>query len=286
MTPIGLPHNKLHLSRTGLILALLTLAAFARASSIDAHTIYVSTISGQATSDGITFSSNVYITSGGSLTLQGAAGYITTASSISASAFFGDASHLSGIALLTGTQTFTGANTYASSFTIQSGGRQIILSTSSLTSNFSIDSDGAITFAPTLHNSSHTTIPEASTTNSTFGPCVAGSTLTITTTGGKVEIIFSGSLQNVSSDGGLPNTSQINFLVDGGYTRDLTTTKGFKVLHRLSYTFTLPITVDYLTDILSEGDHSFCLTLAAEATSTAKLVNSSNGNIFYVKEIK
>lgn len=286
MTPTGLLYKKLHPSRAGLILASLTMAVFAQASSIDVNTIYVSTISGQATSNGITLSSNVYIAPGSSLTLQGAAGYITTASSISASAFFGDASHLNGIAILTGTQTFTGANTYASSFTLQSGGRQIILSTSSVTNNFSISPDGTITFVPTIHNSSHTTIPEATTTNSTFGPCVAGSTLTITTSGGKVEIIFSGSLKNVSSDGGLPNTSQVNFLVDGGYVRDLTATKGFKVHHRFSYTYTLPITVDYLTDALSAGDHSFCLTLSAEATSTATLINSSSGNIFYVKEIK
>lgn len=51
-------------------------------------------ITGMPLSDGIQLSSYVYVVSGASVTLQGAAGYLKTSSSVTASGFFGDGSSL------------------------------------------------------------------------------------------------------------------------------------------------------------------------------------------------
>ena len=90
-----------------------------KAGIADADTIYVSTIAGPAYSNGIALSSSVYFTPGSSLTLQGAEGTITTASSVTGSAFLGDGSHLAGIALLNSSNTLTWVNIFTSIFTVQ-----------------------------------------------------------------------------------------------------------------------------------------------------------------------
>lgn len=59
--------------------------------------IYVSTIGGNPSSNGINISSYVYVVSGASVTLQGAGGYLTTSSSVTASAFFGNGANLTSI---------------------------------------------------------------------------------------------------------------------------------------------------------------------------------------------
>lgn len=258
----------------------------AHASTFSAGTIYISTASEQIASSGITLSSYVYIAPNSRLTLDGDTGVITSISSISAGAFFGDGSHLTGIGILDATQTFSGANSFTSSFAVYSGGNRITLSTSSSSNNITIDASGVATFFPTLHNSSYTSIPEASTTNTSFGPCVAGSTLTISTNGGRVEIVFSGSLSNSTANPGFPDISQIDFLIDGHFANGLASTQGFKIADAQDDVFSLPISIDYLSDILSAGTHSFCVTLAAGSSSTATLINSASSNIFYLKEIK
>lgn len=272
-----------------------------RAISITADTIIISTIAGQASSKGVSISSSVYLAAGKSLTLQGAAGNITTNSSATASAFFGDGSHLAGTGIvLTATQTFTGSNAFSATFAVQSGAREIILSTSTSVKNIDISASGAVSFSPTLHNSSSTSMSNYSVTVASYGPCVAGSTLTITTGGGRVEVYFSGLVDarawsdpeaNVDSAGA-------SFLVDGRFVNDLTNSKGF----RYAYGFgSLPlgnnISFDYLTDPLPAGTHSFCLTIAAIPNPVYPCCNAvtlhgadsstlSVGNIFYVKEIK
>lgn len=257
------------------------------ASIIATDTVYVSSISGRTSGNGISFSTHMILGSGANLTLQEAGGSVTTASSASASAFFGDSSHLTGMPGfgLSSTQTFSGSNTFVSSFTIVSGGRAIILSTSTTTDNISINPDGSILFSPELHNSSSTIIPQYSTSVSSYGPCVTGSTLTITTTGGRVAIVFTGTLTATNG----PNLAGISFLVDGAFAPGLSNEKGFLT----NVTQIYPFTLDYILDRLSPGIHQFCLTIAAPSSlhtvtlrsSSDPFINGSS-NIFYVKELK
>ena len=70
-----------------------------------------------------TVAGGLFVAAGSSVTLSGANGFVTSASSVTASAFFGDGSHLTGVAagggaVLTATQTFSGANTFGSTTTI------------------------------------------------------------------------------------------------------------------------------------------------------------------------
>lgn len=258
------------------------------AGTIAADTIYTSTINAFPASNGINITTNAYFSAGNSLTLSGANGYITTQSSITASAFFGDGSHLANVANLIGDNNFTGANTFTSSFSVQSGGRQIILSTGPGMSNILIDTNGAISFSPQLHNSSATIVPGYSTTNSAFGPCIPSSTITFTTSGGRVELAFTGNIELTSQITQVG--TWINFLQDGQYVRDLSSSKGFMVWTHLTSPGgnieVQPIRISYLLDAPPAGSHSYCLTLLSLNGFASTLASSDAGNIFYVKEIK
>lgn len=267
--------------------ALIIIASgYSAASTFNADTVAVSTISGLSNSNGITFSSYVYFSDGSSLTLQGAGGYVTTNSSVIASAYFGDGSHLTsaGDTLLAATQTFSGANTFLSSFTVQSMGNQIIISTSNSTSNILISSSGAISFYPSLHNSSSTIVPQANSTNPNLGPCVAGSTLTITTTGGRVEAEFSGITGNDSGGGG---AAPMSILQDGQFARDMSSSRAL-VYSDYGFASIGGATFSYLFDAPAPGAHSYCLTIGDASGTQVTLVNSAGlaTNLFFVKEIK
>ncbi|UPT72884.1 MAG: hypothetical protein M0D55_13285 [Elusimicrobiota bacterium] len=273
---------------TGSIISIiiLFLATSAYPGIVATDTAYTGTISA-ITSPGISITTNVYFTFGSSLTLTGPNGTFSNQSSVTASAFFGDGSHLSDVASLLGDNTFTGANTFTSSFTIQSGGHQINLSTGN-TSNIKIEADGTVSFFPQLHNSSAASISDYSTTNAAFGPCIPSSTITFTTSGGRVEIVFTGNLELTSqiTVGG----TWINFLQDGQFVRDLSANKGFMVWKQLGSLAgniqIQPVRIAYLLDAPAPGPHSYCLTLSSLNGLTSTLTNSNAGNIFYVKEIK
>lgn len=249
------------------------------ASELNVDSISISTISGIADSNGITFSSSIYFSPGSSITLQSASGYINTSSSVTGSAFFGNANALTGVIRQEADNIFDGGITFTSSVTIQSGGRTISLSTGASAVNVHISSFGSIAFYPELHNSSHTTMPQFTTTSSTFGPCITGSTLTITTAGGRVEITFTG----ITSAGtGVP---RVSFLQDGQLIPSFTTSTavGGNITH---WGMTTPY--NYIVSP-SAGQHSYCATLiTASGVGTAAL-NADDDccrNLFFVKEIR
>lgn len=269
---------------TRLLILLMALPMTSKAGTVSADAIYVSTIGGQGSQSGIVFSTAVYFVAGASLTLQGPSGYITSSSSINATAFFGDGSHLTGVSTLASSQIFSGANTFASSFTVRSNGLRITLSTSSTVSNIDIDQMGTVKFYPELHNSSSTIIPNATTTNQYCGPCVLGSTLTITTTGGDVEISFSGVL------GTGERIAAINFLQDGQFVGDLGADAVIGKMSSNGNSDSEVITVHYLVGAPTSGAHSYCLSLCTNFSSsgfTATLRNDAvNANLFSIKELK
>lgn len=278
-----------------LILLLLLIPLKTLSSDITSDSMTAGTIAGQSTSNGMTFSSFVYISAGSSVTLQGSGGYITNSSSITASALFGSGAQINGAGVLFATQTHSGANEFVSSVTIQSGGRAVIFSTSATTNNISLNAQGAISFYPELHNSSATTVPDITVTNNTFGPCIAGSTITITSTGGRIELNFTGSFYGGAGGGG--SRCGLNVLQDGDFISGLSSTVGITSIgfdSGTSYAAATPFS--YLITAPSAGTHSYCLAIARlSGGSDCTLVNSlgrpplgsgSARNQFYVKEIK
>jgi hypothetical protein len=254
------------------------------AFSNDARTDSAATNRIYGASSSIAISSPIYIAAGSSLTLQGANGSIVSGSSISASSFFGDGSNLTGILSLSSTQTFSGSIIFQSSVTVQSGGRAIILSTGPSMANIQISPDGAISFYPGLHNSSSTIVPLATATNTHLGPCV--STITITTTGGAIEAIFSGEIQN---DAASPD-ARLSFLQDAHFPPELVSGTNDKAIGGFVNTTTWPAIfmttkMRWLFDPPSPGQHSYCLTMAAFNGGTTTLLDRT-ANIFTIREIK
>ncbi len=280
-------HNRLLIT---LALLLLSVIPHSRvnANEVVSDIAIISTIGTQSASDSIYFSSAIFLTSGSSLTLQGANGHITTGSSVTASTYRGDGSNLTGTGgiVLTATQTFSGATTFYSSFTVRSNGREIGLSTTTSANIISISSAGAIIFAPTLHNSTATTIPAATTTNSALGPCLSGSTLTIVTTGGQVEAQFSAFITNPNTS----STTAVGILQDGQFVSDMSSTKPLMrgssgaPSARAAYLNTF----SYLFTPGTPGAHTYCISLAAPDGGDAAITNAQGvvRNFFFLKELK
>lgn len=277
------------------LLFLMVLALPPGDSSASALRVDAVEIQSLQSAEQIRISSDVVFTSGSSLTLVGSEGYIRAASSVTAASFFGDGSHLLGVpSILGSTQVFSAAQTFRSSFTVESGGREIILSTSATTSGIRISSQGAVVFSPALHASSATIVAEYSTTGASLGPCISGSTLTIRTAGGKVEVIALVSVSISTRAEGPSCEAGISFLQDGQFVRDLSRTKGI-VSVTSSPLLSAPRTVmmNYLVEAPSSGEHSYCLTLALVDTATAcggapitiEVVPVAQ-NYFYVQELK
>lgn len=261
-----------------------SLNAFAGDANVDS--ILVSTATTGTSIVAITTS---VVVPGSNVTLQGPTGYTIGQSSVIASSFWGNGSNLTGIindVILSATQTFTGAQTFASSVTIRTSGREIVFSTSNSNSNIRVSTAGVAYFDPTLHNSSSTQLPEYQTSNTTFGPCVPGSTLTIVTAGGKVEANFSAVFEMTLSTAITPI---LNLLVDSQFVAGMSSTKGLVTggLNDGPQT----ISFSFLLENLQAGTHSFCLTAAAPPWSFPSLqiyngIARTATNIFFVKEIR
>ena len=134
-----------------------------------------------------------------------------------------------GDVLLASTQTFTGANTFQSSTTFT----------------------GVVSG---VSNSSSTLLSGGDTvTQTTFANCISGSTLTITTSGGRVMVGFSGAVRHNAAGGA-------NFL---GYKVDGVSVYGPTIgiinitTPQNNYDFNASFT--HITGVLSAGSHSFCL---------------------------
>ncbi len=270
------------------IVLIVGLSANSHSATMAANNMHVSTIGVPGTSPGINIATHAYFAAGSSLTLSGSQGYITAQSSINASAFFGDGSRLMNVASLSGDNSFTGAALFSSSFTIQSNGRRIVFSTGSAIDNLLVSTDGVVSFSPQLHNTSATAVQGYSTTNASFGPCIPSSTITFTTSGGRVELIFTGNIELASQ---ITQTGTwINFLQDGQFVRDLSADKGFMVWTDLASpggsVQSQPIRIAYLLDAPTAGAHSYCLTMLSLNGYTSTLTSSNASNLFYVKEIK
>lgn len=268
-------------------LSLLTLAPRAGASDLSADELSVSSISA-AGSRGIRIIAPISQLSGG-LFLSGSSGTISVESSATASGLWGDGASLSNVARQASTQSFSGSNQFTSSFTVQSGGRTISLSTSSTTQNLLISQDGTVLFTPEFHNSTSTILSQFSTNVTYLGPCVPGSTLTIRTNGGRIQVVFTGAIQSSSA---APTTVAAAYLLDGALESAFTSSKGF-VSDNKSVDQIGTFHFDHLSGPVAAGTHQICLTLASfnfPFTFTLRNTTSSffnyASNIFYAKELK
>lgn len=252
----------------------------ASATDVSANVLEASTISTPSPSLGIYLGGNAEFHSG--LTLQGD-GHATSESSATASSFFGDGGQLGTVASLRSTQTFTGSAIFSSTVSIQTGGREIALSTGN-TANIKVASDGQTSFFPELHNSIYTAIPQATTSATTFGPCIAGSTLTLTTTGNAVEVRFTGILRNNA----LGSTATMTLLEDGNFLPGLSNTKGIVKSNFTASEGAYDVgPFAYLLEP-SAGQHSYCLSLGAPNGGTAELGETTSDfrSFLFIQELK
>jgi hypothetical protein len=170
--------------------------------------------------------------------------------------------------------------------TVRSYAREISISTGPGTKNVALSTSGDLTFYPKLHNSSATAIPEGSTTNTNFGPCLSGSTLTITTSGGNVEAIFTAELENddtsagagvaILEDGHLPLELGPNYQKSiGGFRYSTAYGIPIKSTSKFRWLFTPP----------SAGVHSYCITINVGNGGTTTL-RGRTANQFSISELK
>ena len=138
------------------------------------------------------------------------------------------------------------------------------------------ETSGLLIFTPNIHNSSTTTgICSGNCTgpNTTFGSCLAGSTVTITTGANPVILSFTG----IGSHSAIDASVGLTVLIDGafpagGYTSAIGLTIGISSFadgsSNLSFSFT--------TAALSAASHSFCVAAKAVSAGTWTVYNNSN----------
>lgn len=256
----------------------------AHAQSATSDQVITGEIGGLQASNGVAIVSEVTLQTGSSVTLYGASGYISSGSSVNAQGFFGYEGELKNVAVMRATQTFNAPFVFESSFTVQSNGRRISFSTSAAMENIFISQDGDVGFYPNLHNSSSTSMPEYSTTTHTAGPCVPGSTITIRTTGGRVEVNFYGTLMSTVTPNGLVK-AHASFLQDGNFPLEFSSTKGILGDYAGSRQSTVGFT--FLLESPAPGTHTYCLSIynPFDGQSIILKNDSETSNLFYVKEI-
>lgn len=217
-----------------------------------------------------------------SLTMSGSAGTITNKSSVTASAFFGDGSHLTGIS--GGHVLSTGTTALASQFpqrsTMVFDSSFFTLSDNSAGNETFVSLGGTTTFS--VSPETHTVISLPITfSNTSFGACVAGSTITLTTGGGGLHIFFSAPISNDSGA-----VDAFNILLDGNYLESRFTQSatngvcsGDATNGHCSFSWETPAA-------LSASAHTVCLQAAVQSASIGTLQCNVSKCVVQAKEIR
>ena len=201
----------------------------------------------------------------GSLNMSGSTSTIFSASSITASAFFGDGSHLTGLvtgsAVLAATQTFSGINTYTSTSVFS--GQAIFKSV--------VDFSGS-------YGSTFTTLTaQYNASNWSLGPCITGSSVTlvfVSTHAANIQL-NGGSVQSWSDS----NSGALNFEADGSFFDGWSASN---VIYYPTYSVASrtywPLNINYTTNKkFPPGSHTFCVTIISDAAGPRGL-DCSTGN--------
>ncbi len=118
-------------------------------------------------------------------------------------------------------------------------------------------------------------IPQATGTNTAFGGCVAGSTITLTcSNAGPALVIFSGL--------GMTNANNIGFLlaieIDGAFPAGYSSANGIQYSANATAGSANNASFTFLTESLTAGAHTICLAARAQSAATWTLINDgSNG---------
>ncbi len=199
------------------------------------------------------------ITASGHSSTFTATGTLVVGSSITASAFFGDGSHLTGVsgnALLTSTQTWSGGNTFTSS----------------------------ITTVGQIHNSSATVnkLNAGQTwTNTTFdGIGIAGSTITVATLGGSIVYHYNGSCRNSDTN----ETVALAVYQDGSLVSPQTSTLGAVAMTNVTGAIVMNCSFAFYIRNPSAATHSYYMAGRVSA-GTGSLTTASVGQA-WVEELK
>jgi hypothetical protein len=97
----------------------------------------------------------------------------------------------------------------------------------------------------------------ATWTATTFGTCIDGSTVSVITGNNKAVVSFSGYLRNT-----LGVYTYVSYLIDGAFATNTSSTKGLAGTYDPTATAPESVSFSHITDTLSAGSHSFCITAA------------------------
>lgn len=148
--------------------------------------------------------------------------------------------------------------------------------------------------ASSTQNSTYTyLIDEYTNSGANMGPCISGSTITFTTSGNPVEIIFDFSQAHGASGGG----TRVQVLMDGARIDDFGPLDSMAPMSRdpgASSTVWFPTYLHYRTNTApSAGAHSFCITFERNAGGVSYITCKKAGTVegpkkclFMVRELK
>lgn len=135
---------------------------------------------------------------------------------------------------------------------------------------------------------------EYTNTGTNMGPCIAGSTVTLTTSGGPVEISFDFSQAQTAGGGG----TRVQVLMDGNWIDDFGASESMAPMSRESGGSSVqlfPTLLLYRTNSPpSAGSHGFCVTFERNAGGTSYITCKKSGAfaegpkkcLFSVRELK
>lgn len=126
-----------------------------------------------------------------------------------------------------------------------------------------------------------------------MGPCLSGSTITLTTSGNPVELLFTFSQAHTTTGGG----TRVQVLMDGAWIDDFATDESMAPMGRESGGSAVqlfPTHLHYRTATApSAGEHKFCITFMRSANGNSYIACKKNGTfegakkcLFMVKELK
>ncbi len=211
--------------------------------------------------------------SGSSITLSGANGFITGKSSITASAFFGDGSALTGISA--GGET----NTYASSKTFTTN---VLMKASATASGFFGDGS-ALTGLPVAQTTITYNLGGATTETTNFKVCYGTGTLTFGGTA-PVAVFYSGDITNSGAAG---TYCIINFLLDGAFISPASSLVGMGKSNNAAAGGSGNAATLRLFPNPGAGSHSYCISLISPFGTTCTFsTGGTYGNQFGVVELK
>lgn len=205
------------------------------------------------------------------IVLSGASGVLTSGSSITASAFFGNGSALTGISAAE-TNTYTSSKTFTTN---------VLMKASATASGFFGDGSALTNISAVSTVTYNLTGATTETTN--FKVCYATGTLTLLA-GTQVQVTYSGDITNSGAAG---QYCVINFLQDGAFISPASSTIGMGKSNNASAGGSGNATTVRVFPSPGAGSHSWCVSMISPFGATCTFTSSAVlGNQFSVTELR